>query len=154
MKKYNILFFSSGRSDYELIKPIINQFKRYKNFNCYLILTGSHLSKKHGKTLNQVDYSSVKQIYKIDIECDEVDYDDFELIVVNDGSKDKTLEVMKEAFDFSIMTNSTSGQLITKKIRDVYISHKSNIILIDKQNGGKADSINAGINYATKIYLG
>jgi len=76
MKKYNILFFSSGRSDYELIKPIINQFKRYKNFNCYLILTGSHLSKKHGKTLNQVDYSSVKQIYKIDIECDEVDYDD------------------------------------------------------------------------------
>ena len=76
MKKYNILFFSSGRSDYELIKPIINQLKRYKNFSCYLILTGSHLSKKHGKTLNQVDSSAVKKTFKIDIQCDEVDYSD------------------------------------------------------------------------------
>ena len=75
MKKYNILFFSSGRSDYELLKPIINQFKKYSNFSSYLILTGSHLSKKHGKTHNQVDHSKVKQSFKIDIKCDQIDYD-------------------------------------------------------------------------------
>ena len=32
MKKFNILFFSSGRSDYELIKEIINKFKKKKKF--------------------------------------------------------------------------------------------------------------------------
>ena len=74
MKKYNIIFFSSGRSDYELIKPIINQFEKYKNFNSYLILTGSHISKKHGKTLNQVDTNKLKQTFKIDIDCEHVDY--------------------------------------------------------------------------------
>ena len=76
MKSYNILFFSSGRSDYELIKPIIGRLKKNNNFNSYLILTGSHLSKKHGKTLNQVDYSTVKQSFKIDIQCDQVDYNE------------------------------------------------------------------------------
>ena len=76
MKSYNILFFSSGRSDYELIKPIIGRLKKNNNFNSYLILTGSHLSKKHGKTLSQVDYSTVKQSFKIDIQCDQVDYNE------------------------------------------------------------------------------
>ena len=74
MKKFNILFFSSGRSDYELIKPIINQFKKKKNFNSYLILTGSHFSKIHGQTYKNVDQKNIKKLFKIDINCNSINY--------------------------------------------------------------------------------
>ena len=77
MTKFNILFFSSGRSDYELIKPIINELKRNDNFNSYLILTGSHLSKMHGQTFKNVDQKLTKKLFKIDIKCDHLDFDNF-----------------------------------------------------------------------------
>ena len=77
MKKFNILFFSSGRSDYELIKPIINELKRNDNFNSYLILTGSHLSKMHGQTFKNVDQKLTKKLFKIDIKCDHLDFENF-----------------------------------------------------------------------------
>lgn len=83
----------------------------------------------------------------------EVDYEDFEIIVVNDGSKDNTLEVMKSEFDFQDKSVPANGILITQSIRNVYLEKNSKLILIDKENGGKADSVNAGINYATKKYI-
>ena len=60
MKKFNILFFSSGRSDYELIKPIINQFKKKKNFNSYLILTDHIFLKYMDKLIKML----IKRILK------------------------------------------------------------------------------------------
>ena len=76
-------------------------------------------------------------------------YSDFEIIVINDGSKDKTLEVLKREFSLLPFPDAGRDGLTTKPVRGVYrsIIHP-NLRVIDKENGGKADSLNAGINAA------
>lgn len=76
-------------------------------------------------------------------------YSDFEIIVINDGSKDKTLEVLKREFSLLPFPDAERDGLTTKPVRGVYrsIIHP-NLRVIDKENGGKADSLNAGINAA------
>lgn len=83
----------------------------------------------------------------------ELEYPKFEVILVNDGSKDKTLEILYENFDFQEIKNKRIPELITKKIIKISRSKSRNLILIDKENGGKADSINAGINFANGNYI-
>ena len=54
MKKFNILVFTSGRSDFDLLLPLIKNFEKNKIVNLTLLVTGSHLSKKHGLTLDYI----------------------------------------------------------------------------------------------------
>ena len=76
-------------------------------------------------------------------------YSDFEIIVINDGSKDKTLEVLKRAFALLPFPEAVHVRLETQPIRAIYRSRThANLRVIDKDNGGKADSLNAGINLA------
>ena len=78
-----------------------------------------------------------------------LDYPDLEVIVVNDGSTDETLQVLIDHFELKPFPETNHGKLVTQEIRQTYISraHK-NLRVIDKLNGGKADALNAGINYA------
>ncbi len=69
----------------------------------------------------------------------------FEVVVVNDGSKDGTVEVLREEFDLSESDQPVQIQLKTQPIRTVYASAAERLILIDKENGGKGDALNAGI---------
>jgi cellulose synthase/poly-beta-1,6-N-acetylglucosamine synthase-like glycosyltransferase len=69
----------------------------------------------------------------------------FEVVVVNDGSKDRTAEVLREEFDLSESDQPVRIQLETQPIRAVYASPAERLILVDKENGGKADALNAGI---------
>jgi cellulose synthase/poly-beta-1,6-N-acetylglucosamine synthase-like glycosyltransferase len=74
-------------------------------------------------------------------------YSEFEIIVVNDGSKDGTLDVMKKEFGLLPFPEAVRIQLDTKPILGIYRSTRyANLRVIDKANGGKADSLNAGIN--------
>lgn len=74
-------------------------------------------------------------------------YPSLEVIVVNDGSKDHTLDVLISEFDFEEFPESVRLSVDCKPIKQVYLSRKiNNLRLIDKENGGKADAINAGIN--------
>lgn len=74
-------------------------------------------------------------------------YSDFEIIVINDGSKDSTLDVLKREFFLLPFPHAPRDGLVTKPVRGVYRSlHHPNLRVIDKENGGKADSLNAGIN--------
>lgn len=76
-------------------------------------------------------------------------YSDFEIIVINDGSKDSTLEVLKREFSLLPFPEALREGLATKPVRGVYRSIAyPNLRVIDKENGGKADSLNAGINAA------
>lgn len=83
----------------------------------------------------------------------EVEYDDFEVIVVNDGSTDKTFEKILNEFSLDKIEARTNVPLKTAELREIFQGTKSNILLIDKENGGKADSVNVGINYSSKKYI-
>lgn len=74
-------------------------------------------------------------------------YPAFEVIVINDGSKDDTLKVLIETFDLIKTERHFELTIPHQPIRAVYgARHQPKLIVIDKENGGKADALNAGIN--------
>ncbi len=74
-------------------------------------------------------------------------YPVFEALVVNDGSDDKTMEILKSTFDLRKIPVQLEEKLKCQDILGVYRSPTNpNLVVIDKSNGGKADALNAGVN--------
>ena len=84
----------------------------------------------------------------------EMDYPELEVIVVNDGSKDETLARLKERFELEPREQFYRRILPTEKIRAVYRSRSEpRLLVVDKENGGKADALNCAVNFARYRYL-
>jgi cellulose synthase/poly-beta-1,6-N-acetylglucosamine synthase-like glycosyltransferase len=87
------------------------------------------------------------------------DYPRFEVVVVNDGSSDQTLHQLKRAFCLRRTEVPYRPGLSTASVRAIYQATVPlpagvmNLIVIDKENGGKADALNAGINASTTPYF-
>ncbi len=76
-----------------------------------------------------------------------LNYPKFEVIVINDGSKDETLNRVIQEFDLKEVHQPVRYRINTNKIRGIYKNLDiPNLIVVDKENGGKADALNAGIN--------
>lgn len=76
-------------------------------------------------------------------------YNNFEVIVVNDGSTDDTFEKIKNAYKLVKVNYYFDYRIPCERIRGVYRSEDpsfNRLTVIDKKNGGKADSLNAGVN--------
>ena len=84
-------------------------------------------------------------------------YFNYELVVVNDGSKDDTLEKIINGFDLVTSDVTVYGDIPTKPVRAIYKSSNNayaRLTVIDKENGRKADAINVGINHSDADYFG
>jgi cellulose synthase/poly-beta-1,6-N-acetylglucosamine synthase-like glycosyltransferase len=83
-------------------------------------------------------------------------YNDLEIIVINDGSKDDSLNKLIEAYNLIKVPFYVHEQIPTKPIRGVYKSTNpayKKLIVVDKINGGKADALNVGINVSSQQYI-
>ncbi len=81
-------------------------------------------------------------------------YPDYQVIVVNDGSADDTIGVLKEEFQLIRIDRQPEGNLSTAPVRGIYQSPlNSRLLVVDKENGGKADALNCGINYGEKEFV-
>lgn len=78
-----------------------------------------------------------------------LDYPEYEVIVINDGSKDNTLKLLLEYYRMTPIEQPYKKSVPNKPVRQVYrTAMHDNLIVVDKENGGKADALNAGINFS------
>jgi poly-beta-1,6-N-acetyl-D-glucosamine synthase len=83
-------------------------------------------------------------------------YINYKVIIVNDGSKDDTLEKLIKAYDFEQVDYPYTPTIETKPVRGIYTSKNpaySKLVLVDKENGRKSDALNVGINVADTDYV-
>jgi cellulose synthase/poly-beta-1,6-N-acetylglucosamine synthase-like glycosyltransferase len=76
-------------------------------------------------------------------------FPEFEIVVVSDGSEDGTMDQLIGAFALAEQPWASRQDLKTSTVRRTYrsLTHP-NLIVVDKERGGKADSLNAGLNLA------
>jgi cellulose synthase/poly-beta-1,6-N-acetylglucosamine synthase-like glycosyltransferase len=78
-----------------------------------------------------------------------LDYPLYEVVLINDGSKDGTLARLIQAFGLRPSARSFEYSVPCRQVRCVYESAAyPNLVVVDKINGGKADALNAGLNLA------
>jgi poly-beta-1,6-N-acetyl-D-glucosamine synthase len=78
-------------------------------------------------------------------------YGNFEVIIVNDGSRDDTLQKLKEHFSLESLDFAYHEHISTRPVLGIYKSRDASytkLVVVDKLNGGKGDALNAGINIA------
>ncbi|TVQ25756.1 MAG: glycosyltransferase, partial [Spirochaetaceae bacterium] len=81
-------------------------------------------------------------------------YPDFEVLVINDGSADGTLQRLIDVFELDRVDIFVHGYLPAQPVRGIYRNPRiPELTVIDKQSGGKADSLNVGINASRKAYF-
>ncbi|MGE7673393.1 glycosyltransferase family 2 protein [Lysinibacillus sp. NPDC094403] len=81
-------------------------------------------------------------------------YPQTEIIIINDGSTDSTLQTVIEHFRMKPVDKIVRTNIPTKQVKQIYESEiYKNCILVDKENGGKADALNVGINVSQYPYF-
>jgi cellulose synthase/poly-beta-1,6-N-acetylglucosamine synthase-like glycosyltransferase len=83
-----------------------------------------------------------------------IDYPLFEVILINDGSDDNTLQTVIDAFGLRKIDRVYRNFLKTEAVRGFYYSDRTpNLLVIDKVGGGKSDALNCGINGSQSPYF-
>lgn len=136
---YTILLVRSFRE--------IMYYMRHNAFSNYRVMVQSELTPSvsimapaYNEEATVVE--SVRSLLKLN-------YGNYEVIVVNDGSNDKTLERLQTEFHLLRSKQLYFPTLPSEGVRGIYKSTKpeyKNLVVVDKENGGKADALNAGVN--------
>lgn len=83
-------------------------------------------------------------------------YNKLELVVINDGSKDDSLRRLIDAYGLKKVDFFVNSKIPTKAVRGVYKTKHpayNKLVVVDKENGGKADALNVGINISSNDYI-
>jgi cellulose synthase/poly-beta-1,6-N-acetylglucosamine synthase-like glycosyltransferase len=85
----------------------------------------------------------------------ELDYPELEVVVVNDGSQDRTLEELQQEFRLRAVRTLYIPEVKSAPVRGLYRSETDPmLVVVDKESGGsKADAVNAGLNAASAPYV-
>ncbi|MDD3876230.1 MAG: glycosyltransferase [Bacteroidales bacterium] len=85
-----------------------------------------------------------------------LNYTAFEVVLVNDGSTDDSLQKIINEFELEKVNFLVDEKIPTQPIKAIYKSRRdvfSKLIVVDKENGGKSDALNAAINISNKDYF-
>lgn len=83
-----------------------------------------------------------------------INYPTYEIIVVNDGSTDQSVDMMVEHYQMVEVQKVIRKLIDTKPVQAVYRSRTfPHLYLVDKVNGGKADALNVGVNVSHYPYI-
>lgn len=84
-----------------------------------------------------------------------LDYPELEVIAINDGSQDRTLQELQEEFQLRPVNVIYVPHIQCARVRGLYRSDtQPRLLVVDKEPGGnKADAVNAGLNAATSPYV-
>jgi cellulose synthase/poly-beta-1,6-N-acetylglucosamine synthase-like glycosyltransferase len=107
-------------------------------------------------TLIAPAYNEGKNIVSIVKSLLSLHYSDLEILLINDGSKDNTMELLMQHYDLEKIPFFIHPYLETEEVLGVYKSrnvlyHK--LLIVDKVNGGKSDALNVGVNMASSNLL-
>lgn len=131
------------------------EYLRANNFIDYNVL----LSSEYAPSLSLIApaYNEGKTIEENIQSLLSLNYSNYEVIIVNDGSKDNSMEIMINSYQLEKVTNfQYDPHLSTKEIKNIYKSRNpafKKLIVVDKFNGGKSDALNVGINISQCPYI-
>ena len=144
---YIILAIISGIETVNYMKK--NSFVNYKEILSSSIAPSiSIIAPAYNETLNIVE--NVRSLLSNH-------YVNYDVIIVNDGSKDDSLEKLIKAYDLVKVDYLINQQIPTKPLRGGIFKSTNpafeKLIVVDKENGGKADALNTGLNISTNKYV-
>ncbi|MFH4966738.1 glycosyltransferase [Gaetbulibacter sp. M240] len=144
---YIVLSFISARETIEYAKK--NSFVNYKDIlSSPMAPTITIIAPAYNESLNIVE--NVRSLLSNH-------YSNYEVIIVNDGSKDDSLQKLIEAYNLEKVEFIINQKIETKSLRAGVFKSKNpafeKLLVVDKENGGKADALNMGLNISKSKYV-
>ncbi|OYX25899.1 MAG: glycosyl transferase family 2 [Flavobacteriales bacterium 32-35-8] len=144
---YIILSFISSKETIEYIKK--RSFVNYKDIlSSTMSPSITIIAPAYNESLNIVE--NVRSLLSNH-------YVNYNVVIVNDGSKDDSLERLVKAYDLEKVHYIVNEKIATKPLREGIFKSKNpafeKLMVVDKENGGKADALNMGLNISTSKYV-
>ncbi len=154
---YYLIFYSATISGIYLTILLFSALGAIRQYNYSKVKKRTFLFKKNilpGISVIAPAYNEETGIIESVNSLLNLRYPDHEVIVVNDGSSDHTLNRLIDYFKLEKVDMVVRSDIITRPVRGIYRnSSYPKLTLVDKVNGGKADSLNVGINISGKEYI-
>ena len=144
MKK-KILIVTERRADYSKFRPILKEIQKSKKLDYYLVVTGSHLLKEYGLTINEIKNDGFKISKKFSM---------YENIKDDSGAK-MTLALSKAIFHLTKITQKIKPDIILAgfdigaNLAAAIVGAHMNILVAHLEGGEISGTIDESIRHAT-----